>query len=286
MPHPDAARLLIHCPDQHGLVAAVSNFLFHQDANVTDAQQHATAPEGGTFFMRMAFRLEGLAQRRELFEAAFAKTVADRFDMKWRVAYPAERKRVCVMVSKYDHALQELLYLHRAGDLGADIACVISNHDDLRQLVEAAGIPYHHIPITKATKPAQEARAIELVGDVDLVVLARYMQILSPDFVAHFRDRVINIHHSFLPAFVGANPYRHAYERGVKLIGATAHFVTAELDQGPIIEQDVVRVSHRQDVPELMRLGREVERAVLAKAVLAFVEERVLIYGNKTVVFD
>ena len=282
----DAARLLIHCPDQHGLVAAVSNFLFHQDANVTDAQQHATAPEGGTFFMRMAFRIAGLATRREHFEAAFAKTVGDRFDMEWRVAYPAERKRVAIMVSKYDHALQELLYLHRAGDLGADLACVVSNHDDLRGAVEALGIPFHHLPITKATKPEQEARAKALMADVDLVVLARYMQILSPDFVAAFRHRIINIHHSFLPAFVGADPYRHAYERGVKLIGATAHFVTADLDEGPIIEQDVVRVSHRQDVPELKRLGREVERTVLAKAVRAFIEDRVLIYGNKTVVFE
>ena len=282
----DSARLLIHCPDQHGLVAAVSNFLYHQDANVTDAQQHATAPEGGTFFMRMAFQMEDLHQRRSAFEAAFAKTVGDRFDMDWRVAYPAQRKRLAIMVSKYDHALQELLYLHRAGDLEADIACVVSNHDDLRGLVEPLGIPYHHLPFTKATKPAQEAKAIALMEGVDLVVLARYMQILSPDFVAAFRHRVINIHHSFLPAFVGANPYRHAYERGVKLIGATAHFVTAELDEGPIIEQDVVRVSHRQDVPELMRVGREVERAVLAKAVMAFVEDRVLIYGNKTVVFE
>lgn len=282
----DQARLLIHCPDQHGLVAAVSNFLFHQDANVTDAQQHATAPEGGTFFMRMAFRIEGLAQRRELFEAAFAKTVGERFDMDWRVAYPARRKRVAVMVSKYDHALQELLFLHRSGDLGADISCVVSNHDHLRALVEPLGIPFHHLPIAKATKPQQEAQAMGLMEGVDLVVLARYMQILSADFVAAFPRRIINIHHSFLPAFVGADPYRHAYERGVKLIGATAHFVTADLDEGPIIEQDVVRVSHRHAVADLKRVGREVERAVLAKAVLASLEDRVLVYGNKTVVFD
>lgn len=282
----DEARLLIHCPDQHGLVAAVSNFLFHQDANVTDAQQHATAPEGGTFFMRMAFRLEGLAQRQGLFEAAFAKTVGERFDMDYRVCYPARRKRVAVMVSRYDHALQELLYRHRSGHLGAEVTCVISNHDDLRALVEPLGIPFHHLPITKATKPEQEARAIDLMADADLVVLARYMQILSPDFVEAFPRRIINIHHSFLPAFVGADPYRHAYQRGVKLIGATAHFVTADLDEGPIIEQDVVRVSHRDGVAALKRVGREVERAVLAKAVMAFLEDRVLVYGNKTVVFD
>ena len=282
----DHARLLIHCPDQHGLVAAVSNFLYHQDANVTDAQQHATAPEGGHFFMRMAFVIEGLAARRETFEAAFAKTVAQRFDMRWRLAYPAQRKRVAILVSKVDHALQELLYLHRAGDLDADLVAVVSNHDRLRGLVEPLGIPYHHLPITPATKPEQEAHIREVVGQVDLLVLARYMQILSPEFVAHFRDRVINIHHSFLPAFVGADPYRHAYRRGVKLIGATAHFVTADLDEGPIIEQDVVRVSHRHEVADLRRVGREVERAVLAKAVVAFVEDRVLLYGNKTVVFE
>ena len=282
----DHARLLIHCPDQHGLVAAVSNFLYHQNANVTDAQQHATAPEGGHFFMRMAFVIEGLARRQREFEAAFAKTVGERFEMRWRIAYPAQRKRVAVLVSKYDHALQELLYLHRAGDLDVDLVAVVSNHDDLRPLVEPLGIPFHHLPISKATKPAQEARIREIVGEVDLIVLARYMQILSAEFVGAYRDRIINIHHSFLPAFVGANPYRHAYERGVKLIGATAHFVTADLDEGPIIEQDVVRVSHRQEVADLMRVGREVERAVLAKAVVAFVEDRVLIYGNKTVVFE
>ena len=283
---PTEARLLIHCPDQHGLVAAVSNFLYHHDANVTDAQQHATAPEGGTFFMRMTFRMDGLPHRREAFEAAFAKTVGERFDMQYRVAYPAQRKRVAIMVSKYDHALQELLFLHRSGDLDVEIVAIVSNHDDLRELVEPLGLPFHHLPVTKATKAEQEANVLALIGEVDLVVLARYMQILSSGFVDHFRHRIINIHHSFLPAFVGANPYRHAYERGVKLVGATAHFVTSDLDEGPIIEQDVVRVSHRHDVRDLMRVGREVERAVLAKAVLAYVEDRILVYGNKTVVFE
>ena len=286
MPSAHHARLLISCPDQHGLVAAVSNFLYHQDANVTDAQQHATAPEGGTFFMRMAFAIEGLASRREAFEAAFAKTVARRFDMDWRAAYPQRRKRVAILVSKYDHALLELLYHHRSGELDVEIAAIVSNHDDLRALVESFNLPFHHLPVTKTTKPAQEAAVREVIGEVDLVVLARYMQILSAEFVAAYAGRIINIHHSFLPAFVGANPYRHAYERGVKLIGATAHFVTADLDEGPIVEQDVARVSHRHGPRDLVRIGRAIERTVLAKAVQAFVEDRVLVYDNKTVVFD
>lgn len=283
---PDAARLLISCPDRHGLVAAVSSFLSERDANVTDAQQHATAPEGGTFFMRLAFRIDGLDADRAGFEEAFRQNVARPYGMDYRIHYVADRKRMVVLVSKYDHALLELVWRQRAGDLDVEIPLVISNHDDLRPTVEGFGIPYYHLPVTKATKPAQERRLAELVGDAEVVVLARYMQILSAQLVERLAGRAINIHHSFLPAFVGANPYRHAYNRGVKLIGATAHFVTADLDEGPIIEQDVRRVTHRHEVPNLMRIGREVERAVLAKAVEAFVDDRVLVYGNKTVVFD
>ncbi len=280
------ARLLISCPDQHGLVAAVSTFLAQRDANVTDAQQHATAAEGGTFFMRMEFAIEGLPEKLDTLRTDFDATIARRFSMDYRLRHLARRRRMAVFVSKYDHALVELLYRHRYGELDADIALIVSNHDDLRTLVEPFGIPYHHLPVTKATKPDQERTALDLLHDVDLVVLARYMQILSPDFVRALAGRVINIHHSFLPAFVGANPYRHAYTRGVKLIGATAHFVTEDLDEGPIIEQDVARVSHRDDVADLMRIGREIERTVLAKAVIAFLQDRVLVAGNKTIVFD
>ena len=282
----DAARLLISCPDRHGLVAAVTSFLAEREANVTDAQQHATAPEGGTFFMRLAFRIDGLDANRAGFEEAFRRSVARHYEMDYRIHFLADRKRMVVLVSKYDHALLELLWRQRAGDLDVDIPLVISNHDDLRHTVEGFGIPYHHLPVTRATKPEQERRIAELVGEAEVIVLARYMQILSAGLVERLAGRVINIHHSFLPAFVGANPYRHAYNRGVKLIGATAHFVTADLDEGPIIEQDVRRVSHRHEVPHMMRIGREVERAVLAKAVEAFVDDRVLTYGNKTVVFD
>ena len=282
----DAARLLISCPDRHGLVAAVTSFLAERDANVTDAQQHATAPEGGTFFMRLAFRIDGLDADRAGFEEAFRQNVARHYAMDYRIHFVADRKRMVVLVSKYDHALLELLWRQRAGDLDVDIPLVISNHDDLRATVEGFGIPYHHLPVTPASKPRQEALLAEVVGDAEVVVLARYMQILSAGLVERLAGRAINIHHSFLPAFVGANPYRHAYNRGVKLIGATAHFVTADLDEGPIIEQDVRRVTHRHEVPHMMRIGREVERAVLAKAVEAFVDDRVLTYGNKTVVFD
>ncbi len=282
----NTARLLVSCPDQHGIVAAVSAFLLRRDANVTDAQQHATAPEGGTFFMRMEFRIEGLPAKLDALRSAFRAEVADVFGMDVSIRHLARRKRIAILVSKYDHALVELLYRHRAGELDVDLTAVVSNHDDLRGLVEGFGIPYHFLPVAKRDKATQERSVLDLVGAVDLVVLARYMQILSPAFVQALAGRIINIHHSFLPAFVGANPYRHAYNRGVKLIGATAHFVTEHLDEGPIIEQDVARVTHRHDVPDLMRIGREIERAVLAKAVMAFVEDRVLVYGNKTVVFD
>lgn len=286
-PEINTARLLISCPDKPGIVAAVSQFLYTHGANVLDAAQHSTDPTGGTFFMRMVFYLEDLDVSRAQLERAFGEVVAKPFDMTWRVAYADTPKRMAVMVSKYDHALVELLWRWRSGELPVDIPFVVSNHEDLRPLVESFGISFHHLPVTKDTKAEQEARALHLFENkIDLVVLARYMQILSADFVAPYRGRVINIHHSFLPAFVGANPYKHAYERGVKLIGATAHYVTEDLDQGPIIEQDVRRVSHRDNVQDLVKIGREIERTVLARAVAAHVEDRILVHGNKTVVFE
>ena len=283
----NSARLLISCPDKPGIVAAVSQFLYTHGANVLHAAQHSTDPTGGTFFMRMVFYLEDLDVSRAQLERAFSEVVAKPFDMTWRVAYADTPKRMAVLVSKYDHALVELLWRKRSGELPVEIPFVVSNHEDLRPLVESFGVPYHHLPVTKDTKAEQEARVLKLFENrVDFVVLARYMQILSADFVAPYQGRVINIHHSFLPAFVGANPYKHAYERGVKLIGATAHYVTEDLDQGPIIEQDVRRVSHRDSVQDLVKIGREIERIVLARAVAAHVEDRILVHGNKTVVFD
>lgn len=282
----NTARLLLSCPDRPGIVAAVAQFLHSHGANILESDQHSTDPSGGTLFMRMVFHLQGLDVSRGQLERAFGDVVAGPFAMDWRIAYADRRKRMAIMVSRYDHCLHELLWRRRSGEFAADVAMVVSNHDDLRGLVESFGVPFHHHPVDKDTKRDQEDAVLERFdGAVDLVVLARYMQILTPTFVDAYAQRIINIHHSFLPAFVGANPYAKAYERGVKLIGATAHYVTEDLDQGPILEQDVRRVSHRESVADLVRVGREIERTVLARAVAAHLEDRVLVHGNKTVVF-
>jgi formyltetrahydrofolate deformylase len=283
----NTARLLISCPDRRGIVAAVSQFLYSHGANVLDSSQHSTDPSGGTFFMRMVFHLAGLDLGRAQLERAFREVVAEPFGMEWRISYADRRKRMAVLVSRYDHCLLELLWRTRSGEFDAELPLVISNHDDLREVSESLGVEFHHLPVSPETRARQEGAMQELLADrIDLIVLARYMQILSPDFVACWKERIINIHHSFLPAFVGANPYRHAYQRGVKLIGATAHYVTDDLDEGPIIEQDVHRVSHRESVADLARVGREIERTVLARAVAAHLDDRILVHGNKTVVFD
>ncbi len=282
----DIGCLLISCPDRPGIVAAVSRFLFEQGANIIDSDQHSTDPTGGTFFMRVEFQLPELIKCGAALERAFAQIAAP-FTMAWRLAYAGRVKRLALFVSKGEHALFELLWRRRAGDLRAEIAMVISNHPDLERTVAAWEIPFHYIPVEKNKKQEAEAKQLALMeGKIDLVVLARYMQIISPDFIRHYPNRIINIHHSFLPAFVGADPYSRAYERGVKLIGATAHYVTEALDAGPIIEQDVQRVDHRQGVEDLRRIGRYVERMVLARAVSWHVEDRVLVHGNKTVVFS
>ena len=280
----ERGRLLISCPDRPGIVAAVSQLLFEQRANLVDSDQHTTDPDHGMFFMRVEFDLPELESRFSQLDGAL-ELLRQRFSMQARLSREGQVKKVALFVSRQDHALLELLWQWKAGDLKADLVAVVSNHPDLREVVESYGVAFHHVPVTADTKREAEARALELAGEADLVVLARYMQILSPAFVAAFPQRIINIHHSFLPAFIGANPYVQAYARGVKLIGATAHYVTAELDQGPIIEQDVHRVGHRDDVDDLKRLGRQVERTVLARAVRWHLEDRVLVYGNKTVVF-
>jgi formyltetrahydrofolate deformylase len=283
---PNVARLLISCPDRPGIVAAVSRFLFEHGANILDADQHSTDPSGGTFFMRMVFQLDRLDLGRAELERAFAAQVAEPFAMEWSIAYAADRKRVAILVSREDHCLLDLLWRRRSGELDADIGLVISNHRVVEEDAARFGVPFAHVPVTPATKPQAEAAMLEqLAGRFDLIVLARYMQILSGDFLAQVGAPVVNIHHSFLPAFAGADPYRRASERGVKIIGATAHYVTEELDAGPIIEQDVVRVSHRDDLEQLVRLGRDVERTVLARAVQRHLEDRVLVHENRTVVF-
>ena len=281
------ARLLIHCEaDRPGIVAAVSNFFYNHGANITALDQHSTDPVGGSFFLRLEFQTPNLDVGRQMLEDAFQQAVASRYDMDWKISYSADTKKTAIFVSKYDHALLELLWRWKRGELDTDICMVISNHPDLKEAVEQFGIPYHHIAVTKENKTEAEAQVIDMLkGKVDLIILARYMQILSADFCQQFPNQIINIHHSFLPAFAGANPYRKAYEKGVKLIGATAHYVTADLDEGPIIEQDTVRVNHRYNAAELMELGRDVERNVLARAVKWHLEDRIIVDKNKTIVF-
>jgi len=281
-----AARLVVSCPDQPGIVAAVSAFLFEQGANITSSDQYSTDPTGGRFFLRMQFHLAELEQRREALEADFRVRVAQRFAMDWRIRGEAERPRLAILVSRYDHCLLDLLWRWRRGELGAQMTCVISNHGDLAGDVATFGVPYHHVPVARDGKAHAEEQMLGLLaGAVDVVVLARYMQILSGDFLNRLGVPVINIHHSFLPAFPGAGPYEKARERGVKVIGATAHYVTEELDAGPIIAQDVARVSHRDSAVDLERIGRDIERVVLARAVASHIDDRVLVSQSRTVVF-
>ena len=281
----NTARLLITCEDRPGIVQAVSSFLYHQGANITALDQYATEAQGGQYFMRVVFELEHLATRLETLTSTFAKNVAEKYAMDWKLNSVSDVKKVGILVSKVDHALLELLWRHSRGSLPCEITQVISNHETLRDKVERFGIPFHVVPVDKDNKVEAYAKIDEMMQGNDLLVLARYMQILSEDFVEKWPQKIINIHHSFLPAFVGANPYKQAYEKGVKLIGATAHYVTADLDQGPIIEQDVERVNHDFTVDQLRELGQDVERNVLARAVKWHLEDRIIVDGNKTVVF-
>jgi formyltetrahydrofolate deformylase len=280
------ATLLVSCPDRKGIVAALAQVLYGHGANILDSDQHTDAA-AHLFFQRLRFDLAELMTDKVALERSLAE-LGERFQMKYRLVYQAKRKRLVLFVSKYDHCLYDLLLRHRAGELSCDVAGVISNHDDLGTVARQFGVPFQVFPKTAQNKPEQERKERELLRelDADLVVLARYMQVMSPEFCAAFPQRIINIHHSFLPAFVGGKPYHQAYERGVKLIGATAHYATAVLDEGPIIEQDVVRASHRDAVEDLVRKGRDLEKLVLARAVRAHLDDRVLVYANKTVVFD
>jgi formyltetrahydrofolate deformylase len=288
-------RLLVDCADRPGIVAAVSSFLFERGANIVSSHQYSSDPSGGRFFLRTEFFLQELdgeqsagreRKRAELCER-FQGEIAQRFAMDWRIRFCGERRRLGILVSRHDHCLLDLLWRHRRGELAAEIVVVVSNHPDLRSEVQADGIPYHHVPVADAHAKAQaEERMLELLsGQVEVVVLARYMQILSGSFLERLGVPVINIHHSFLPAFAGADPYRRAREHGVKLIGATAHYVTEELDAGPIIEQGVERVDHTCSVAELERVGRDIERVVLARALALHLDDRVLIDRGRTVIF-
>lgn len=283
--HKDIGRLLLNCPDRRGVIAAVSTFLTNAGANIISLDQHSTAPEDGVFLQRTVFHLPGLAAAQPELEREF-HSVAQEFDMDYRFTDASRPKRVAIMASTADHCLLDLLWRNRRGELDMTVVMVISNHADLAEQVRAFGVPFVHIPATRDIREQAEQRQLELLkGNVDLVVLARYMQIITPAFLDAIGCPLINIHHSFLPAFVGATPYRRAKERGVKLVGATAHYVTEDLDEGPIIEQDVVRVDHTHSVEELVRLGADVERAVLSRAVLWHCQDRILRHGNETVVF-
>jgi formyltetrahydrofolate deformylase len=286
----NSAILLISCPDRKGEVATIADFVFRHGGNILHADEHADE-ESGLFLMRVEFDPKDFdidLSQKDLadFSAQFSP-IAEAFHMKWRLAQSSQRPRMIILVSKYDHCLVDLLYRHKSGELACDIPLIISNHADNQTIADFYKIPYAMVPVTKDDKSAAEAKIQALIDEQkpDFLVLARYMQILSNDFVNRYPQRIINIHHSFLPAFVGARPYHQAFERGVKLIGATSHYVTEVLDDGPIIEQDVVRVSHRDTVDDLIRKGRDLEKVVLSRAVRWHVENRVLVYGNKTVVF-
>jgi formyltetrahydrofolate deformylase len=286
VPAPELATLLVSCPDRRGIVAALAQVLYGHGANILDSDQH-TDTEAQLFFQRIRFDLSELLSDRHSIERAISE-VGARFEMRSRLVYANRPKRIAIFVSRYDHCLYDLLLRHRGGELSAEIGLIVSNHPDLERVAREFSVRFEHIPVTPDNKSEQEARQVSLLQEerIDLVVLARYMQILSAEFVGHFEERIINIHHSFLPAFVGGKPYHQAYTRGVKLIGATAHYATKSLDEGPIIEQDVVRCSHRENVEDLARKGRDLEKVVLARAVRLHLDDRILVYGNKTVVFD
>jgi formyltetrahydrofolate deformylase len=282
----NTAILLLSCPDRKGLVAAISDFVFRHNGNILHADEHADE-ESSLFLMRVEFDPADFDIDLADFTKHFAP-IAEKFEMQWRLARSSYRPKMVILVSKYDHCLVDLLYRHKSGELTCEIPLVISNHPDNKPIAEFYRIPYVTVPVPKDHKPEAEEKILGLLKqhDPDFIVLARYMQILSNDFVNQYPHRIINIHHSFLPAFVGAKPYHQAFARGVKLIGATSHYVTEVLDDGPIIEQDVVRISHRDSLEDLLQKGRDLEKAVLSRAVRWHIENRVLLYGNKTVVFD
>ncbi len=286
MSHKHSATLLICCPDRKGLVATIANFLLSYNANILHADQHQDA-DAGLFLMRVEWALGGFTLPIADFAAAF-EPIARENRMEWKMALSENKPKIAIFVSKYEHCLIDLLHRWRIGELHCEIPLIISNHEDCRRIAEFNGIPYHVVPVTRQNKVELEQQQFALLEQhgVDLIILARYMQVLSEEFVQRYPNRVINIHHSFLPAFDGAKPYHRAHARGVKLIGATSHYVTEQLDEGPIIEQEVTRISHRDDVDDLIQKGRDLERMVLSRAVRWHLDNRILSYNNKTVIFD
>ncbi len=281
------AILLIHCDDQPGIISSITQFLAQHNGNVVDLDEHVDR-DHGIFFMRIEWEMSDFKLSKEELPAYFEKHYAEQFDMKWELHFTSKKPRMALFVTRLSHCLFDVLGRHQSGDWHVDIPLIISNHDHLKGVADRFEIPFYHIPITKENKAAQEERQLQLLSEhqVDFIVLARYMQILSEDFINHYTNKVINIHHSFLPAFPGAKPYHSAFDRGVKIIGATSHYVTSDLDAGPIIEQDVVRVSHKDSVKTLIRKGQDLEKIVLSRAIYAHLQRKVHVYHNKTVVFD
>ncbi len=280
--------LLLSCPDQRGLVARIAQFIFTRGGNIIDLDEHVDTNEG-LFFLRVSWNMTGFALSGDEVSNEF-QPMAEEFQAQWtiKLSRTQDRRRLAIFVSKYDHCLQEILWRHELGEFQADISLIVSNHTDLKSLADLHHVPFHVFPINKENKLEQEQKELSLLKNenIDTVILARYMQVLSPTFVAEYPNNVVNIHHSFLPAFAGGNPYKQAYERGVKIIGATSHYVTDNLDEGPIIEQDIIRISHKDTLADLIRKGRDLERMVLARALRLHLQDRILVYGNKTVVFD
>ncbi|MBF9018438.1 MULTISPECIES: formyltetrahydrofolate deformylase [unclassified Oceanispirochaeta] len=281
----ESAILFLSCMDRKGIVAEITHFITMYEGNILNCDQHYD--ESGMFFMRVEWDMSDFAINNKKIESAF-EPIAVKFEMDWRLEFSTERATTAILVSKYDHCLYELLIRNKAGELKTDIKLIMSNHEDCRPIAEYFNIPFHHFPVSKDTKAEVEKNQIALLNKekIDLIVLARYMQILSGKFIDAFPRKIINIHHSFLPAFVGAKPYHQAFSRGVKLIGATSHYVTEDLDQGPIIAQDVARVNHRDNVNDLIEKGRNLEKSVLSRAVQLHLEHKILVFGNKTIVFD
>jgi formyltetrahydrofolate deformylase len=282
----NTAILLISCPDQKGLVATIAEFLYRHNANILHADQHQDSALN-LFLMRIEWDLSDFDLDMSQFDHHF-EPIAGRFNMRWRLAFSAHKPRMAIFVSRYNHCLADLLYRHQAGELHCEIPIILSNHQDTQWLAQAYKIPFQHVDVQKDAKEEAEKTQLAILRHehIDFIVLARYMQVLSPEFIRHYPSRIINIHHSFLPAFHGAKPYHRAFERGVKLIGATSHYVTESLDDGPIIEQDVARISHRDNLEDLVQKGADLEKIVLSRAVRWHIENRVLLYANKTVVFD
>jgi formyltetrahydrofolate deformylase len=283
----NTAILLVQCPDRKGLSAAIADFIFQHNGNILHVEQHQAGDGALSYLARTEFSLDEFALNVKDFATKFTP-VAEQFSMQWRLALGSYRPRVAIFVSKYDHCLVDLLYRQRNGELACEIAAIVSNHPDAKRHADFYGIPYYVIPVTKENKAAAEEQELQLLraSKIDLIVLARYMQVLSSDFIRHYPQQIINIHHSFLPAFIGAKPHHQAYERGVKLIGATAHYVTEVLDDGPIIEQGVARISHKDALEDLVEKGRDLEKVVLSRAVRWHIENRILLYDNKTVIFE